>query len=323
MRGMRIRLGGGLAMAGFLLVMAAASARGDAQTGPTRDKQGGRRIHEKGHTIYLMPSVSLKEYVRQGADSVHVWQRATRPVAADRAQLFLAIESLLRQHGRFAERVSTTYPRNQCEWLLITDAVSDTLTEALAPLLHSYHRAHPDEILSQGRQMLELALMRIAGPPPRMLGFHVVLLGNFLCSKADSLLSAQATTDTAGLQDGVLRTLEDYCQLYEQVHADPISVFESRENEEDWIIARMEDNCGNKGSGTWQIAQQWMAVVDRDSTVTPPVDLYAHEIHLKPVKCPGDTLVIYIDLPNYHDVQLEVAKKSAEGTLGRSKDKGN
>jgi hypothetical protein len=318
----RIRRTGRFAITAVLfLVMAAAVALADGTA--TRDTEGGRRLRVKGRTTYLMPSVSLKEYVRQGSDSVRIWAAAVRPADTDRSRLYQGIAAALSQHTRFAERVSGTYPRNQPEWLLITDAVSDTLTDAVTPLVEAYEKAHPEEILTDGRQQLELALMRIAGPPPRMLGFHVVMLSNFIYSKADSLLSAGKTTDVAGVEDGVLRSIGDWCELYQQVHADPISVFESRTNQEDWIIARMEDNCGNKGGGTWQLVQQWMAVVDRDSSVTPPVDLYAHEIHLKPVKCPGDTVVFFVDLPNYHQVQLEVSKKQAEGKLGRAKDGGN
>ena len=166
--------------------------------------------------------------------------------------------------------------------------------------------------------MLELTLMRIQGAPPRTLGFHVVMLANYVFGKADSLLATGTTQDRVGLQDGVLRYLADWCDLYNQAHADPVAVFQSRLTQEDWLIVRLEDNCGHAGSGVWKLQEQWMAVVDQDTTVTPRTQIWAHEIHLKAAKCVDDTRVIYVDLPNYDAVTTELSKRRKEGKVGNS-----
>lgn len=262
---------------------------------------------------YMLPSVSLAEFMEAGTDSVMIWAGKHAANAGNRAVLFEGVRELVAQHDRFMDRVSPIYPRNQLEWMLITDAVADTLVRNLFPILEAYQKAHPREELGLGRQAFELEILHgLTAPPSRMLGFLVLTMARFAYTRADSLFATGVLMDHAGVQDGLLRNLRDWSSEFMQVHSDPISVYESRMVQQDWIIARLEDRCGNSGGGTWMLGEQYMAVVDRDTTVTPHVEMFAHEIHLKAVKCEGDDRVLWIDLPNFREVQLEVYRRSLE-----------
>ncbi len=266
---------------------------------------------------YMMPSVTLERYTRAGADSIHAWADRHAKDAADRGLLYNAIARLFRSYERFKVQVAQTYPKNQVEWLLVTDGVADTLADAITPILGDYCRSHPQEILTEGRQQVETLIAGIEGPPAGMLGFHVVILGEFIYSKADSLRRASQAPDIPGLQEGVLRSLADWVQLYHQYHSDPITVYQCRIHQGDWIIMRLEDGCGHSGAGTWKLTEQWMAVVDRDTTMTPAFETYAREYHVHPLKCPKDTTtrVFYVDLPNFNEMEMEVYKRQLEGKL--------
>jgi hypothetical protein len=261
--------------------------------------------------LYMMPSVTLGKYVTEGASEVRSWEVGAGSIAGDRERIFDSIRGALTQYRDFENHVGKMYPENQVEWILITDSVADTLADALRSVLLKYQEANEKEILTQGRQFYELAMMNIVGPPTRMLGFHVVLLANFAYSKADSLLAGR-TQDRDGVMDGVLRSISDWGALYEQVHDNPLSVYESRLSEEDWIISRLRDKCG---TNAWKLTNQYMALVGVDSTQTPPVERFAHEFHLESTKC-DDKRVIYVDLPNFQEMQLYVLdqqqKKHAE-----------
>lgn len=264
----------------------------------------------------MLPTQSLWIYVDAGADSIHQWEGKHQNTTG-RGALFAAVREALQAQNRLEERLSPSFPRNDVEWLLITDAVADTLTETVAPLLERYTRTNPEEILTAGRVALEVEMAKISGPPSRLLGFHFTRLANFVYSRADSLLGNGIVTDRFGLEDGILRYMADWCNLYAQGHENPIEVFESRIIQEDWIIARLKDNCGNSGSGTWQLMEQWMAQIP-DSSTTPVTYRFAHEYKLQGVKCENDVRVIYIDLPNYREVQTEVDRRSKEGKQGTS-----
>jgi hypothetical protein len=138
-----------------------------------------------------------------------------------------------------------------------------------------------------------------------MLGFHTIMLADYAMAKTDSLITHKVTDDLHGLADGVLRSARDWCELWRQVHHDALSTYESRLNQEDWIVARLEDNCGNR---QWRITQQYMAIVGTDSTKTPPEDRYAHEFHLAADGC-DDKRVIHIELPNFNAMQRQVMQE--------------
>lgn len=257
----------------------------------------------------MMPSVSLGAHMAAGADSIRQWYRTARPLSGDRSKLYQQVVRAFAQHRRFSDRVALqNYPKDQFEWLLITDTVADTLASRLHPILQSYGAKQPEEILTDGRQRLELEYARIPGPPSRMLGLHVNILGQWAISKADSLLASGVTQDRVALEDGVLRYIKEWCYLYNESHKDVIEVFESRKFQEDWIIGRLRDRCGNQG--TWKLKEQYMAMVGWDSTTTPPTEVFAHEFHLEALKCEGDTRVIWVDLPNFEEVQLEAMRRA-------------
>ena len=149
------------------------------------------------------------------------------------------------------------------------------------------------------------------------MGFHVVELANYICSKADSLVGAGG--DRAGLEDGVLRNLDDWCQLYQQVHADEINAYQTRLREEDWFLTRLADDCGNKGLGTWKVVGQLMSV-GVDTTVTPIRQDFGHEIHLMAQRCQQDTMRILISLPNFEQMENEVTEREKAKAAGKNAD---
>jgi hypothetical protein len=290
-------------LAGLLLAGAAGASD---LTAPARRSPALDQLH------MARPMTTFHPEIKAGADSLHLWSSGAAKAASDRHELYQAIRRGLRQCSAYGTRMAATYPPGGISWLLMTDAVADTFTTLASPLLQAYAKAHPDELLTDGRQKLELILSRILGPPPRLLGFHFVRMAGFVYGKADSLAGSGATQDIAGLEDGVLRTLKEWAGLYDQVHSDPIAILQSRTNQEDYIIGRLVDRCGNSGAGVWRLLEQWTAAVGQDSSKTPPEDRMAHEYHLLGLKCPEDTLVIYIDLPNYQEVQEEVMRKQKE-----------
>lgn len=258
---------------------------------------------KQGLKRYMMPSVTLQEFVDRGTRTCHSWKGRTLPLVGDRAKLFEAFRELLTAYDAFQSEVGKVYPENQLEWLLVTDSVADTLADVLHDVLVEYRKRNEDEILTVGRQKFEKKMMEIVGPPKRVLGFHVVLLADHAFEQADLLLAQPSLDDRAGVYDGVLRHALDWVGLWEQVHDNPLTIYESRLAQEDWILVRIEDECGN--TGKWRIAEQYMAMIGIDSTVTPAVERFAHEFHLVGTEC-EDERVFYIDLPNFTEMQMYV-----------------
>lgn len=269
--------------------------------------EGGIQSAERAKKMGLMPSVSLKQYTDAGVDSIRAWVKSSAPIARDRAKLYRAVRGAFAQHARFGVRVANTYPKNQLEWLLVTDAVADTLVRELRDVLEIYGRANPEEVLTTGRQLLETKMAGTA-PPGHVLGLHVPILAAYAIAQSDTLLSLGATTDVAGLEDGFLRYVQDWCNQWSQRHGTLLQDYESRILQEDWIIGRLETNCGTTN---WQLVEQYLAVVGIDDTTTPPTELYAHEFHLKAKDC-DDSRVIYVDLPNFTELQLQMVKEMEE-----------
>ena len=262
---------------------------------------------QPGKTQYKMPAITPAQFARAGSDSLHLWAKAAAPAARDRARLTREVRKAIDLHTRFQDRVATIYPKDQLEWLLVTDEVADTLAASLSPLVNAYAKANPTEVLSEGRQFFELELAKIPGPPGRLHGFNLYLLANWAYVHVDSLLAFQ-TKDQAGLEDGALRYLREWCHLYDEVHKDPFVTYETRINQEDWVIARLKSNCG---TSKWSITEQYFAIIGTDSTKTPPEERYAHEFHLKSNDC-DDKRVITIELPNFAEVQREWARRIEE-----------
>jgi hypothetical protein len=261
---------------------------------------------------YRMPKVLPAQFTSFAGDSIRAWARSAIPQARDRAALFTSVQSLFRMNARFADRVMMTYPRNQLEWLVITDRADDSLAVRLEPVLDAYSKAHPEEVLTAGRIAFEDRIARIVGPPDRMLGLHFVMLANYALAQADTLLTVGQVTDVAGVQDGALRSVQDWVQLYHQVHGDVVARHASHLNEEDWILIRLEDNCGNKGADVWAMKEMYVAKVGVDSTKTPPEEQFGHEYTIASRKCPGDVRVVYFDMPLFQEVQKEIYRRMNE-----------
>ncbi|MEZ4649209.1 MAG: hypothetical protein R3E97_10600 [Candidatus Eisenbacteria bacterium] len=276
-------------IAGIVLFGLGASPNADAQAPPKK--------------TFVMPRVTPNEFVSKGVQMAHQWEMDARGKSRDRIALYESVVDLFSRYAAFTDEVAEIYPKEGLEWLLITDEVCDSIATALIDPLESYQNAHPDEVLTQGRQLFELELMKIVGAPARVLGFHVVRLGSFSAEKVAELNVAETTTDLDGLADGFLRHLRDWCFEYEQVHDTELNTYRSRLNQQDWVIVRLKDECGN--TGKWKIKNQYMALIGVDSTKTPPEDVYAHEFELVGTKC-DETRTIRIDLPNFLAMQREV-----------------
>ncbi len=296
-----------LVFMGALFLLVGTSAPALAQPG---DAGPGSQVTSPSK--YRMPKVLPNQFTSFAGDSLRAWARSAVSKTRDRAVLFAAVRDLFSMNTRFADRVTTIYPRNQLEWLVITDRAADSLAVRLEPVLDAYGDAYPEEVLTGGRIAFEDRMARIIGPPGRLLGFHLVMLAGYALAQADTLLTFGNVVDAAGVQDGVLRSLQDWVQLYRQVHDDVIARHESHLNTEDWILVRLEDNCGNKGADVWAMKEMYVAKVGVDSTKTPPEEQFAHEYTIASRKCPGDQRVVYFDMPLFQDVQKEVFRRAKE-----------
>lgn len=262
------------------------------------------------HRVGVMPRVTPDQFVEKGVALVEAWRPEGFAAAKNRAAMVQAVENLFQRYFAFTDEVAEIYPAEGLEWLLITDEVCDSIAVALIGPLDAYEAAHPQEVLTQGRQAFELELMKIVGPPARMLGFHVVRLGSFHAEKVRALHVPEVTDDYDGLADGFLRHLRDWCHDYEEVHDTQLDIYQSRISQQDWIISRLRDECGNVGK--WKIKNQYMAMFRADSTKTPPEDLFAHEFHLVGTRCEEERIIL-IDLPNFLEMQEEVSGGEAIG----------
>jgi hypothetical protein len=292
---------------GALALVVGASAPALAQPG-----DAGPGVHVTSPPKYRMPKVLPAQFTSFAGDSIRAWARSAAPQARDRAALFTSIQNLFRMNVRFADRVAKIYPRNQLEWLVITDRGDDSLAVRLGSVLDAYSKAYPEEVLTAGRIAFEGRVARIVGPPDRMLGFHFVMLANYALAQADTLLTVGQVADVAGVQDGALRSMQDWVQLYRQVHNDVLSRHASHLNEEDWILVRLQDNCGNQGADVWAMKEMYVAKVGVDSTKTPPEEQFGHEYTIASRKCPGDDRVVYLDMPLFQEVQKELYRRSKE-----------
>ncbi len=269
----------------------------------------------EGPPRFRMPAVSTQRYLAEASSSFRAMTRAAMPKASDRAAVVSTVRDLIARQTAFGHEVARTYPANQFEWLMIHDYACDTLVTALAPLLDRYAAAHPEEILTDGRQLLELALMQIPLPPSRMLGLHVASMTERLLVDADTLLASGATKDLAGVEDGILRSVHDWIRQYQSLQKTAVDRHTNHLEHEDWVVVRLEDRCGNRGDGVWQLTEMYMAMVGVDSTHVPPLEKYAHELHLKATRCENDERIVYYDLPFLQYAMMELAKQAREKDL--------
>ncbi len=299
----------------FVCLLGALAVLGGLTGGRTPAARAQEGETAPSRKTYRMPAVAPGQFLKGAADSTRAILRPAQARPGDRQTVFRGIRAALDQQDRLAERVAAVYPRNQMEWIVITDFAADTLATQLGPILSKYSEANPQEILTEGRQLLELEQMSMPSLPDRMLGFHISMLARFLYARHDSILAAGRTADRAGLEDGVLRSLQDWVRSFDQAHADVVEKHTSHLKHEDWVMIRLEDNCGNKGSDVWQIKNMYMAKVGVDSSSTPPLEMYAHEYHVESVKCAGDNRVVYFDLPLLQYTLMEAHRRAQQKDL--------
>jgi len=217
--------------------------------------------------------------------------------------------------------VSKQFPLTDPRGILVTDGVADTLATRLYRVLREYVIANPDEILTEGRQAVELLFAGIPVPPGRFLGFHFQHMAGLYGMQADTLLSMTELDDRAGVEDGYLRHLWNLSQLYHQVHIDAGQRYMCRVSQEDWILQRMVcEKCGNRGYHyrNQRMGMSWEHTAECDSIllnrssdpehVARRIDCY-HWGHVFTVRCPScaDTLVFSVPLPNYKIMQKEIS----------------
>lgn len=193
-----------------------------------------------------------QDLVEQGTYRVDTWAARTRGVVADRARLFDAIRHLIAWEGRFArDTIAVRYELEGSDGLLIRDGIADTIATRLSGILRSYASRYPEELLTEGRQTLELTMDRFPVPPGRFLGFHMIHLADLIGTQCDTILAVQqrlGRVDAAGVQDGYLRHLWDLSQLYDQAHSTAGERYLCTITQEDWIAQRMVcPKCKKRG----------------------------------------------------------------------------
>ncbi|MEZ4655927.1 MAG: hypothetical protein R3E12_20660, partial [Candidatus Eisenbacteria bacterium] len=139
------------------------------------------------HKYGVMPKVLPREFAQQGSDMAQKWRADAMPLTKNRVELYRKFSAGLADFAAFRKKITEIYPEDQLEWLLITDEVADSLVRNWTPVLDQYQKDNPEEVLTKGRQLYELTMMQITGPPSRMLGFHALLLAEYAEAKADSL----------------------------------------------------------------------------------------------------------------------------------------
>ena len=197
-----------------------------------------------------------QDFLRQGQDLV---DEATAEIdarigtlrggALDAATVHAGLADLLAAVHTFNQtQVSDRYALDCPEGLMITDGIADTLATRVSWLLRDYIDRNPDELLTQGRQALEMALVNFPLPPGRFLGFHFQRLAMVFADAADTILTMRSIGDPAGVYDGFLRRVWDLSQVYDQMHASAGERYFCRIRQEDLIAHRMRcRKCGHIG----------------------------------------------------------------------------
>jgi hypothetical protein len=284
-------------------------------------------------------AIEMADSLRQGQYLVDL---ATRQIdgrtaslmasAADRALLFREVRGLLAWEQDYAsERIGPRYPLTGPQGLLVRDGVADTLVTRLHAPLQAYVQAHPEELLTAGRQAFELALSSIPMPPGRFLGFHFVQLAGLYGAQCDTILAAVERThrgDVEGVQDGYLRQLWDMSQLYQQAHATSGEKYLCTVSQEDWMAERLVcPVCGRRGM---RLTDQRMALREDTSAecrqfLASQTDDHATRIakllcrrwgHIFDARCQkSDCTGAYdfsVPLPYYRKMMLEIERGEAQ-----------
>lgn len=197
-----------------------------------------------------------QDYLREGQDLV---EEATALIDArvstlrggslDAETLYMGLVDLFDAVHQFnSEQVSDRYALDCPEGLMVTDGIADTLATRTSWLLRDYIDQNLEELLTRGRQALEMLLVDYPLPPGRFLGFHFQRLAHVYAEVADTVLTKRNIGDPAGVYDGFLRRVWDLSQVYDQMHANAGEKYFCRIRQEDLIAHRMRcKKCGRTG----------------------------------------------------------------------------
>jgi hypothetical protein len=166
-----------------------------------------------------------------------------RAAVNDRMVLYRGVRDLFDWERRYAgESIQPACPIEGPDGLLVRDGVADTIATRMDGVLRGYLDRHPEELLSAGRQAIELSTSHIPMPPGRFLGFHLVQLAHLFGAQCDTIEAAAARAgggDLDGMADGFLRHMWDLSQLYAQAHATSTDRYLDCVSQEDWMAERL------------------------------------------------------------------------------------
>lgn len=244
-----------------------------------------------------------------------------------RQALFEGLGDLLDWVEMFANaEVTQHFPLTDPRGILVTDGIADTLATRFHEVLSQYVELYPDELLTEGRQAIEIVYSEVPVPPGRFLGFHYQRMLNIYHAQAETLLTMPQIPDPEGVRDGFLRHAWDLAQLYGQVHRDAAEKYLCRIAQEDWILQRMEcPRCGNLGyryrnqrMGMSQVESEECNEILAKRGATSPEEIAARIDcynwgHVFDVQCPqcADSLTFSVPLPYYKKLQKDMATGKA------------
>jgi hypothetical protein len=272
-----------------------------------------------------------QDLVEQATYRIDAWAASTRGVVGDRGRLFTSVRKLIAWEDRFArDTVAVRYPLDGSDGLLVRDGIADTIATRLSGLLAGYASRFPDEILTEGRQTLELTMDRFPVPPGRFLGFHLVHLAGMIGAQCDTILAVQQRLDridAAGVQDGYLRHLWDLGQLYAQAHISAGERYLCTITQEDWIAQRMVcPKCAKRGlkfynqkngmnEDTTEVCRKILDVSGSNPESALDRIRCRHWGHIFFARCPACSTEVRfsVPLPHYRQmlIEIELGKEKA------------
>jgi len=271
-----------------------------------------------------------QDLVEQATYRVDTWAERTRGTLGDRERFYDAVRHLIAWEERFArDTIAVRYALDGSDGLLVRDGIADTIATRLSGLLARYASRFPEEVLTEGRQTLEMTMDRFPVPPGRFLGFHLVHLANLMGTQCDTILAVQRRLnrlDAAGVQDGYLRHLWDLSQLYDQAHATAGERYLCTITQEDWIAQRMVcPKCARRGlkfynqknglrEDTTAVCRKILDVADPEPASALDRIRCRHWGHIFEARCPACSTEVRftVPLPQYRKMLIEIE-------LGREK----
>ena len=260
-----------------------------------------------------IPPLTMYQEVLKFRAEVERQIEAVRPALPERAAVVTLVDTLLSKwdhYGKYMDREHGHFP-NMAEgrpyWLITTDDAADTLVDRLIPVLESYIRAQPKEILGEVRAEWEIRTAEIGVPSNRIFGFHMVEL-----ARRGAVMRRQLASERpdriAEVHDAYLRFLWDIAQFYRQLHSTWYDKYTSNVAKEDWIIHRMKGACEEP---QWQLLLSFTAI-GVDTTNTDPMnDKFMHRLVLFDPACP-ETVDFVVPLPHFRLMEQDLNARSAE-----------